>query len=143
MRKHPTSKQKAFADAVIAGVNPGEAYKAVYSCTRMNAHNISTEAGRLLKNPVVAPLVREGRRKATEHAQWTRERSIKGLMEVYNDAIERLRASKGKTAYIPQDVLKGILESNDRLNKMCGVDETTASEDKPVIVDDIGGADED
>ncbi len=143
MRKNLTPKQRAFANAIVAGKNQTEAYRAAYNCENMKPCNISKEAGILVRNPLVAPYIKAGQDKAAREAVWTRERSINGLIEVYNSSVERLRASKGKTAYIPQDVLKGILESNDRLNKMCGVDETTSSVDKPVIVDDIGGADED
>lgn len=70
MGRTPTPKQLEFANAIVSGAAPSEAYRQAYRADGMSSASIAREAQRLLSNPVIAPIVEEGRREAAEAAKW-------------------------------------------------------------------------
>lgn len=123
----PTPKQEAFARAVVAGMNPSEAYRSAYDSGRMSAATVAREAHRLLSHPKIAPIIEEGRREAAEKALWSREEAIERLQAV-NDACYRSIAERGD---LRRDVTSAFFGSLDRLNELA--DEAVAADDRPVI----------
>ena len=81
-----TAKQRSFADRIIEGMDPSEAYHAsAYKSDNMTPKAISVEAQRVLQNPSVALAIEEGRQKATERAitlaSFTKEEALRWAME--------------------------------------------------------------
>ena len=109
-----TSKQIAFANRIVEGMNPAEAYRAAYSCARMSPASVRREAYRLMRNPNVAPLIEQGRREAAENAVWSRGMALERLQAVNNTAY----ASIERNGLTEPCVLKAFMDSADRLNKM-------------------------
>lgn len=64
MGRTPTPKQLEFANAIVSGAAPSEAYRQAYRADGMSSASVAREAQRLLSNPVIAPIVEEGRREA-------------------------------------------------------------------------------
>ena len=113
-------KQQAFADAIVAGMNPSEAYRAAgYSCARMSPASIAVEAQRKLKHPQISLIVEEGRKAAAEAARWTLALATE-RMRIVNDKaieeIEQLGFVKKSPAY------RAVMDSADRLNRYTGVE---------------------
>ena len=77
-----TPKQIAFANAVVSGASPSEAYRAAYNCAGMSAASVSREANRRLSHPTIAPIIEKGEREAARSAVWSRETAIKRLQSV-------------------------------------------------------------
>lgn len=130
MRKGPTSKQLAFANAMVAGMNPSEAYRAAgYSCN-MSAASIKREAQSLLRNPNVAPTVERGRIAAAKSAAWSRETAIERLQDVNAAAYCRMM-DKGPEIGFQRADSAVFFDSLDRLNRMT-INES-GSENRPII----------
>lgn len=76
-----TAKQQKFANNIIAGLDPSEAYRAAgYKCDKLSPKAISVEAQRVKKNPSVALAIERGQQKATERAvnvaAFTKEKAL-------------------------------------------------------------------
>ena len=63
-----TDKQYKFANLVISGINPTEAYRRVYD-TQASNNSISSQAGRALKNPKLVAYIKDMQRMAYEKAR--------------------------------------------------------------------------
>ena len=63
-----TDKQYVFANYYLKGDNPSEAYRKAYN-TKANVNSVSSQAGRVLKNPRVAAYIRDMQRSAMEQAR--------------------------------------------------------------------------
>jgi len=85
-----TSKQEAFVNCVVGGMNPSEAYRNAYDAGNMSAKSISVEAQRLLTNPNIALAVREGRERASMRAVWSRKTSIERNQKINEVAYGQL-----------------------------------------------------
>lgn len=118
-----TSKQIAFANCIVEGMNPAEAYRAAYSCARMSPASVRREAYRLMRNPNVAPLIEQGRREAAESAVWSRGMALERLQAVNNAAY----ASIERNGLTEPCVLKAFMDSADRLTKMTAADSEPAA----------------
>lgn len=88
MGRTPTPKQLEFANAIVSGAAPSEAYRQAYRADGMSSASVAREAQRLLSNPVIAPIVEEGRREAAEAAKWSLRKSLERLQAV-NDRVLR------------------------------------------------------
>ena len=119
-----TPKRKRFAREVIEGANPSEAYRAAYSTGGMSAKSIANEANRLMNDPDVSQMVRDGERQAMSKAVWNRAKAIDQLEQVNARCFEALT---GEGAEAPdRTALQGFLETTDRLNQLCFVEVETA-----------------
>ena len=108
-----TPKQRKFAERIVAGDSPSEAYRAAYNAKRMSKHAISTEANKLLKHPAVSLFIEDGRREAAKHAVWSREMAMERLQAVNDAAFHGLvdEGSKARTGRL-------FIDTVDRLNDM-------------------------
>ena len=81
MGRTPTPKQLEFANAIVSGAAPSEAYRQAYRADGMSSASVAREAQRLLSNPVIAPIVEEGRREAAEAAKWSLIKALERLQQ--------------------------------------------------------------
>lgn len=115
-----TSKRLRFAEGVISGLSASEAYRRAYDARNMSPSTVATEASRLLRDPKIAPIVREGIEQAMSDAVWDRKTSIDRLVAVNALCFERLTESAGGS--VDRVALSGFLESLDRLGTLCFTD---------------------
>lgn len=118
-----TPKRKRFAREVIEGANPSEAYRAAYSTGGMSAKSIANEANRLMNDPDVSQMVREGERQAMSRAVWNRAKAIDQLEQVNARCFDALMDCGSP---LDRSALQGFLETADRLNQLCFVEVETA-----------------
>lgn len=79
-RSDLTPKQLAFANAILDGKGPSEAYKAA-GYWQGSSKVVSVKAQGLLKTPAVADYIAVGRRKTANRAQMTRDDKLARLEE--------------------------------------------------------------
>ena len=115
-----TGKRLRFAEGVVSGLSASEAYRRAYDASGMKPASVATEASRLLRDPKIARMVREGIEKAMTNAAWNREEAIGRLTEVNALCFERLTGSSGGS--VDRVALTGFLESLDRLGTLCLID---------------------
>lgn len=158
MTSMATPKQKAFADAIISGLNPSEAYIEAGYSSNMRPASIKREAQKLLKNPNIAPLIEKGQKEATKAAIEARTWSLELAIERLTSINERAYKHLIKSGFISRDALNAFFNSLDRLNDLSGVNardlaisapvfyfdpnekcECVAIGKETVIIDDIGG----
>lgn len=112
-----TPKQEAFARGIISGLNPSEAYKqAGYKAG--NPATVATEAQRLMNNPHIAPIIRQGRQAAMTNAVWSRTIALERVQAV-NDSLYRKITEEGEMS---RDTLRAFLDSTAMLNDLSDVE---------------------
>lgn len=131
----PTPKQIAFANAVVSGASPSEAYRAAYDCAGMSAASVSREANRLLSHPKIAPIIEKGEREAARSAVWSREMAIERLQSVNAVSYARMMETGPERGFQRADSA-AFFDSLDRLCEM--TDGKEANGGAPVIVDGAG-----
>ena len=119
-----TPKRKRFARAVIEGTNPSEAYRAAYSTDGMSSKSVWNEANKLMNDPEVSRMVREGEQEAMAESVWNRARAISQLEQVNQRCFDALMSDEGGA--LDRSALSGFLETADRLNQLCFVEVETA-----------------
>lgn len=115
-----TGKRLRFAEGVISGLSASEAYRRAYDAGSMSPATVATEASRLLRDPHVAPIIREKVEAAMKDAVWDRKTSINRLVEVNAICFERLK--EGGDGPLDRVAMSGFLESLDRLGTLCFTD---------------------
>lgn len=101
-----TTKQEAFAQAIADGMTGADAYRTAYDAKKMKDSTIHKRASELLANGVVAGRVDELRQHIAKKAIWTREMSVKALVQAYREgkpsekvsAVKELNAMHGFNA---------------------------------------------
>lgn len=106
-----TSKQLNFAEAILNGTGPSEAYRGAYS-TKASARVVSVQAQKVLNHPAVAAYIAKGRQQSKARAQMSRDdklavledtiRGTKKLDPVQIKAVEVHNVMTGDNA--PQEV---------------------------------------
>ena len=112
-----TPKQRAFARAIVEGMNPSEAYIEAYGAVGSKPETVAVEAQRLMKNPNVSPIIERGREEAARAASWSLATALERLSEANQTAFEAMR-EQGPT----KEVMGAFFGSLDRLNRLSGVD---------------------
>jgi hypothetical protein len=105
-----TAKQEAFAQALADGMTQADAYRTAYNAEKMADGAIYTEASLLLNNPNITKRVAELKQALANKQLWTREMSVKALVNAYKEgnpavkvsAVKELNAMHGFNA--PQKV---------------------------------------
>jgi len=87
--KKATVKQQRFAELILAGATPSDAYRGSYN-TQGKPETVAVEASRLLRNPNVALIIQQGRDEAMKAATCTRMGLLARLEAVNRAACERL-----------------------------------------------------
>lgn len=101
-----TPKQEAFAQALADGMTQSDAYRVAYGPKNMAEDTIHQAASRLAKNSKILARLEELREPLIEKALWTREMSVKALVQAYREgnagvkvsAVKELNAMHGYNA---------------------------------------------
>ena len=129
MGRTPTPKQLEFANAIVSGAAPSEAYRQAYRADGMSSASVAREAQRLLSNPVIAPIVEEGRREAAEAAKWSLRKALERLQAVNDRCYEELLLEG-----MDGTALRGFTDTLDRLNELADVKREAETDTVPRIV---------
>lgn len=114
-----TPKRKKFAREIVEGANPSEAYRAAYATDGMTAKSIANEAHKLLSDPDISRMVREGEEKAMAESIWNRALAIERLERLNERCYSVLMANENR---IDRDALNGFMTTATMLNEVCFVD---------------------
>jgi hypothetical protein len=97
-----TSKQEKFCQCLADGMSQAEAYRASFNVKATTKdQTVYDSASKLIKTPEVSHRLAELRSKLTEKAIWTREMSVRALMQAYQVA-EATENSGGMTGAIKE-----------------------------------------
>jgi phage terminase small subunit len=80
-----TLKQEKFAQCIADGMTQADAYRTAFDAKRMTDNSIYREASLLLDNPKIAQRVDDLRNKLASKSLWTREMSVKALVQAYKE----------------------------------------------------------
>jgi len=80
-----TPKQEAFAQGVADGKTLADAYRAAYNAAKFKPEALWVNASKLMADARVALRVEQLKAALAEKALWTREDSVRTLIEVIND----------------------------------------------------------
>lgn len=127
-----TPKQRKFAERIVSGMNPSEAYRAAYDCARMKPATVATQAQRLMRHPNIAPMIEQGFEAAAKSAVWSRETALRRLEAVNLETYERLTET-GREGGLDRAASDAFFKSLDRLEAMAGGEAPRG----PVVLDDI------
>jgi hypothetical protein len=105
-----TAKQEAFAQGIADGLGQADAYRMAYDAEGMKDVTLYPLASKLMNNNKVATRVAELKSMVVEKQLWTREMSVKGLIQAYRIAQEA-KTSTGMTAAVKElNVMHGFNE---------------------------------
>lgn len=98
-----TAKQEAFCQGIADGLGQADAYRAAYDAAGMKDNTIYPLASKLMKNSKVAARIAELRESVQEKQLWSREMSVKALVQAYREgsgsvkvaAVKELNAMHG------------------------------------------------
>lgn len=107
-----TAKQELFAQCIADGMGQADAYRTAYDSATASDASIYVQASNLMKNSKVAIRVDELKSQVVEKQLWSREMSVKGLIQAYRVA-QDAKTSTGMTAAVKE------------LNNMHGFNEPT------------------
>jgi hypothetical protein len=105
-----TAKQELFAQGIADGLGQADAYRMAYDSKTASEASIYVQASNLMKNSKVALRVDELKSQVVEKQLWTREMSVKGLIQAYRIA-QDAKTSTGMTAAVKElNVMHGFNE---------------------------------
>lgn len=81
-----TTKQEAFAQAIADGMSQADAYRTAYDAENMADTSVYVEASKLIDNPNVAQRVKELKAAIADRVLWTREMSVKALVQTFRES---------------------------------------------------------
>jgi hypothetical protein len=88
-----TAKQEAFCQGIADGLGQADAYRAAYDAEGMKDNTIYPLASKLMKNSKVTARIAELREAVQEKQLWSREMSVKALVQAYQIASKQGQAS--------------------------------------------------
>lgn len=107
-----TAKQELFAQCIADGMGQADAYRTAYNAEGMKDSTVHPKASRMLSQGKIRARVDELKAQVVQKQLWTREMSVKGLIQAYRIAQEA-KTSTGMTAAVKE------------LNNMHGFNEPT------------------
>ena len=87
-----SAKQELFAQAVATGMFQSDAYRQSYD-TKAQNHVIHIAACKLMAKPLIAERVAELRAGLAKKQLWTRELSVKALIQAFKDGTPAVKIS--------------------------------------------------
>jgi len=98
-----TAKQEAFCQGIADGLGQAESYRAAYDAGDMKENSVYVNASKLMKNAKVTQRIAELRSEVQEKQLWSREMSVKALVQAYREgsgsvkvaAVKELNAMHG------------------------------------------------
>jgi len=91
-----TAKQEAFAQGIADGLGQADSYRAAYDAGGMKDNVIYARASELMKNGKVADRIKELRSEVQEKQLWSREMSVKALVQAYREGTGAVKVSAVK-----------------------------------------------
>ena len=107
-----TAKQELFAQCIADGMGQTDAYRTAYDAESMKDVTLYPLASKVMSNHKVTTRIAELKSMVVEKQLWTREMSVKGLIQAYRIA-QDAKTSTGMTAAVKE------------LNNMHGFNEPT------------------
>ena len=98
-----TAKQEAFCQGIADGLGQADSYRAAYDAEDMKENSVYVQASKLMKNPKISQRIAELRSEVQEKQLWSREMSVKALVQAYREgsgsvkvaAVKELNAMHG------------------------------------------------
>ena len=105
-----TAKQEAFAQAIADGLGQADAYRVAYDAEGMKDSTVYSKASILMSDGKIRARVDKLKSMVVEKQLWTREMSVKGLIQAYRIA-QDAKTSTGMTAAVKElNVMHGFNE---------------------------------
>ena len=105
-----TAKQELFAQCIADGMGQADAYRTAYDAEGMKDSTVHPKASRMLNEGKIRARVDELKTMVVEKQLWTREMSVKGLIQAYRIAQEA-KTTTGMTAAVKElNVMHGFNE---------------------------------
>ena len=105
-----TAKQEAFAQGIADGLGQGDAYRMAYDAEGMKDSTVYSKASILMNDGKIRARVDKLKAMVVEKQLWTREMSVKGLIQAYRIA-QDAKTSTGMTAAVKElNVMHGFNE---------------------------------
>ena len=98
-----TAKQEAYCQGIADGLGQADSYRAAYDAAGMKDNVIYARASELMKNGKITDRIKELRSQVQEKQLWSREMSVKALVQAYREgsgsvkvaAVKELNAMHG------------------------------------------------
>jgi phage terminase small subunit len=91
-----TAKQEAFCQGIADGLGQADSYRAAYDAEGMKDNTIYPLASKLMKSEKVAARISELRESVQEKQLWSREMSVKALVQAYREGSGATKVSAVK-----------------------------------------------
>ena len=91
-----TAKQEAFAQGIADGLGQADAYRMAYDAEGMKENSVYVNASKLMKNAKVTQRVSDLRSEVQEKQLWSREMSVKALVQAYREGSGSVKVSAVK-----------------------------------------------
>lgn len=118
-----TSKQEAFCQGIADGLGQADAYRSAYDAEGMKDNTIYPLASKLMKNDKVATRIAELKAAVQEKQLWSREMSVKALVQAYREGTGSVKVAAVKE-------LNAMHGFNEPAKLNVAVGRLTAIEDK-------------
>jgi hypothetical protein len=91
-----TAKQEAFAQGIADGLGQADAYRMAYDAEGMKDSTIYSKASILMSDGKVTARVAELKSQVAEKQLWSREMSVKALVQAYREGSGAVKVSAVK-----------------------------------------------
>jgi len=91
-----TAKQEAFCQGIADGLGQADSYRAAYDAEGMKDNVIYARASELMKNGKVTDRIKELRSEVQDKQLWSREMSVKALVQAYREGSGAVKVSAVK-----------------------------------------------
>lgn len=126
-----TAKQEAFCQAIADGMTQADAYRTAYNAVNMKPESVQVKACELTKDGKISVRVAELKSALSEKQLWTREKSVKALINAYKVAEDGGQSTAMTAAVKELNVMHGY-------NAPIALDLTTLGESmQPKIVERV------
>lgn len=91
-----TPKQEAFCQAIASGKTQADAYRSAFNASKMKPETIYARASELMADSKLTVRVAEIKKSLENKQLWTREMSVKALIQAYKEGAPSVKVSAVK-----------------------------------------------
>jgi hypothetical protein len=91
-----TAKQEAFAQAIADGMGQADAYRMAYDAEGMKDNTVYPKASRMMNVGKIRARIDELKAQVAEKQLWSREMSVKALVQAYREGSGAVKVSAVK-----------------------------------------------
>jgi hypothetical protein len=91
-----TAKQEAFAQAIADGLGQADAYRVAYDAEGMKDNTVYPKASRMMNVGKIRARIDELKAQVAEKQLWSREMSVKALVQAYREGSGAVKVSAVK-----------------------------------------------